>query len=773
MSIPIRDIAITGVGLVSCIGPNTDAAWKSVVERRRAMRPFTLCESLLPTDLTGGEAPDPQPDLLPRQPRETRLLRAAIDEARAQSRPMAAPDRTAAVFGTTLHGMRRAGEFLRSADPTALRAFPAAPSLLNALGGLPIGGPVLSNCSACSSGLGAVALGATLLSAGLADVVIAGGYDPVSEYAIGGFGALRLLAHADLRPFCKDRDGMKLSEAYAAIVLERADDAGARGAEVLAIVEAWGESSDSHHLTQPRPDGAGAARAMREALAGTPPSDIGLIAAHATGTPNNDAAEFAALRAVFGGALTRVPAVAFKGQLGHSLGAAGAAELILALRALRGQRVPPTANASRDALEFPDLQLNTGEATPARIHRTLNLSLGFGGANTCVVLASERGAQPRLGAPRPVPRDVVITGVGIVLPGIIGMDALVARLSDPAPLTTGPVREEQYAHLVNTRRVRRLSDYVKMTLAAAADACRDAAITDIHAFMDGGHALLGTMTGSTSFCESYYRELIEKGIDAANPVLFAEGVPNAAAAHLSMALGITGSCQSIIGARTAGLDALGLAWARIASGEWDRAVVSAGEEYHAIINDQLRACGLRDDADPEPFRGGRGSCTGAGAVALIVESADFAARRGAPRRALVDAWAARAGSAGLAERDGVCMVECAWRAIGAPAAAMTSANGNWLDGIEARGVSAACDDPVTVSSPISHFAETLSVTPLAALACLAGSGSLPRLRSRRPDLPEGTRPAPGNEPITDAGILCTDPAGLVSAIRVGVLRAAE
>ncbi len=760
------DIAITGYGLVSCLGPDAASAWRSVLEGRRAMRPFTRCESALPPERTGGEAPDPPDHVLPGEVRETRLLRVAIDEALAAARPAAPPDRTAAVFGTTLHGMRRAGEFLRTNDRGALRGFLGAPVLLAALRGLPVQGPALSNCSACSSGLASAALGVTLLEAGLADAVIVGGYDPISEYAIGGFGALRLLARGDLRPFCAGRDGMKLSEAYAALVIERAPDALARGAPVLALVEGFGESSDAHHLTQPHPEGAGAARAMRDALAraGAEPREIGLIAAHATGTPGNDSSEFAALASVFEDSLPDIPAVAFKSHLGHSLGAAGAAELILSIAALRSQHAAPTANIAATEIEFPSLALVIGPPRPVPIHRTLNLSLGFGGTNACVVL-SDRTTSPV--APRATAREVVITGVGVVLPGIVGLDALAPRLADPRPLDgdTGSVPEEQFAHLINARRIRRLSDYVKTTIAAAADACRDAAITDHADFMGACHAILGTMTCSTSFCEAYYREIIEKGIDAANPMLFAEGVPNAAAAHLSMALGITGSCQSIIGARTAGLDALGLARARISTGAWDRAIVSAGEEYHTLINDRLHACGLTD--------GTTGSCTGGGAVAFVLESRDAASNRGGRARAILGPWSAASCPGGLADSGAVSAGADAWRRIGAPPAAIASATRGLLAAIESRALRAGSSSPTVISSPAGHIAETLSVTPLAGLACLLSTGRLPGYRAPGATPPSGLTFADGSEPWHDAGVLATDPAGLFSALRVSPSPAAR
>src|SRR4029077_18239439 len=119
----------------------------------------------------------------------------------------------------------------------------------------PFTGDALTTCSACSSSLGSIALAITLLETGQLDLVVSGGYDTVSEYAYAGFNSLRLVADGPLRPFSKNRQGMKLGEGYGILVLERATDAAKRGAKVLAAIRGCGESADAHHLTQPHPRG--------------------------------------------------------------------------------------------------------------------------------------------------------------------------------------------------------------------------------------------------------------------------------------------------------------------------------------------------------------------------------------------------------------------------------------------------------------------------------------------------------------------------------------
>lgn len=774
-----QQVVITGMGLVCCLGAGVEEVWRAVAAGRSGMGPLTHLEARDGQTRIGGQAPDPPGDGDGRF-REIRLLRGAIDQALAQAgleksaRWPYVPDRCAVVLGTTLHGIRRGGEHLRFGSAEVLETFLAAPLLARAIEGLAISGPAMTTCSACSSGLGSVALGLTLLAAGQADLVIAGGYDPVSEYAYAGFSSLRLIAETSLRPFCAGRDGMKLAEGYGILVLERSSGASRRGTPALATVLGFGESADAHHLTQPHPEGEGAVRAVRAALAsaGITPGDIGLIAAHATGTPNNDASEHAAYASVFGEALSGIPTVAFKSHLGHCLGGAGAAELILSAMAMRDQTAPPTANLAGASREFPAIALIDGAARPSAIRCTLNTSLGFGGANTCVVLgrASEAPA-PEESPPQRRLEEVLITGIGVVFPGVIGSEALVGRLKgsagDPVRADTGAVSEEQIQSLLNVRRARRVSDYSKLVLAAAGLAYRDAGIEDAPAFGAECAAILGTMLGSMGYSEVYYRQIVADGVGAANPMLFAEGVPNAASAQLSMMMGIKGSCQTIIGSRTAGLDALGLAALRIQSGLWERAVVGAGEEYSPLVNSAMRACHLYAGTDGDlPFAGERGFVTGAGAVVLVLESSRAAQARGARARGRVLGYAASMappeGRAGAIER--------VVRRCGPAAALVSSACGSRLDGAERAGLAAATDRnlPVKVSSIYPHIAETFSVGPLAGIAALLLTGRLPRLLSPEAQFPGHLTGATGDEPVTEAVVIGSDLSGVCSGVRVAL-----
>ena len=735
-------------------------------------------ESPLPAAADGGQAPDLPPGFAPELPREVRYLRYTILQALSDAgiglRFPCSPDRCGIILGTTLHGMRAGGRFLRSGNFQHLQHFLAGSVLRDATADLSFGGCAVTTCSACSSSLSAIALGLSVLRAGQLDLVVAGGYDTISEYAYGGFSTLRLVAAGPLRPFARDRQGMKLAEGYGIVVLERSGAAAARGARAIASVLGYGESSDAHHLTRPHPEGEGAARAIHAALAdaGLEPPQIDLIAAHATGTPDNDAAEFLGMSRAFGAGLSRVPVVAFKSHIGHTLGGAGAVELVLSAMALRDQVIPGCANMRTEEVEFAGLQLAIGPARPACIRATLNTSLGFGGANACMILGEAdvagcdelaRTVGPSL-PPRPrritseaepagptskdfSAGEVLITGIGVAFPGAVGNEAFHERLLDTAhgQPSGGGIADAEIVDLLNARRVRRMSEYVKASLAAAVLCLRDSGVGDVSAFAENCAAILGTTHGSTGYCESYYRQIVTEGIAAANPILFAEGVPNSASAHLSLMLSLKGPCQTIIGSRTAGLDALRLAAARIRTGEWQRAIVGAAEEYSTVIQAAYR------DADITPS-------IGAGAVMFLLENpASLKSRGGRAVGRVIEGSGAAARPKRMPRLLRSVLDQLDW-----PAVLVGSANGTWLDRVEA-----SARAPIG-GSVYGTIAECFSVIPLAGIASVLLTGAIPR---PHPAAPREHRGRERTNDIRRFGAIATDYAGFVSGVAIERLSA--
>ncbi len=633
-------IAITGAGTCCSLGEGRHAILDAMLAGGVAIDEAPAIEGRFAPDDSGqtppvraAQANESAPAIGDASDRAERLLRrtveAALSEAgldRATLDAMRrAGRRVESIFGTTLGGMRHLGRAMRSDDLDEFRRTTTATVVRDVLAetGLPWGGPTIS--AACASGVSAVALGATALLLGEADLVVAIAYDPISEFAFAGFTCLRLVAPGPLRPFDAAREGMRVGEGYGVFVLERSDDAAARRATTIGRVLGWGGASDAHHLTQPVPDGRGAGRAILEATvalrdAGRLP---GLIAAHATSTPANDTAEHAAFRNAFGDDLATIPVTALKSRIGHTLGAAGAVELAVVLAAMERGHLPATANSTPDQASFPDLDLVTDTPRAIDASHAVVVSLGFGGADAAI--AVERGDVAPIVAPKPPVRsgdEIVVTGASMLIPAAGDLEL------DPNALDG----------LDDARAVRRLARFARLVRAAGILAVRDAALDETA--IRQASAFVGTRFGAAAYTLDYYDELVRDGLGAGNPLYFAESVPNIGSAQLSLGLGIQGTTLSVSGSMLSGIEALHLARRHLVSGQADRAIVVVAEESHARVADVLRRLGLLDD---------RGLAEGAGAI--VLERASVAAARGARVRGrLTDtmlAWPDRAGLEGV------------------------------------------------------------------------------------------------------------------------------
>jgi 3-oxoacyl-[acyl-carrier-protein] synthase II len=261
--------------------------------------------------------------------------------------------------------------------------------------GLELGarGGVHAPVSACASGAEAIALALDLLRAGRADVVVAGGTEAcIHPLPMAGFAQMRALSYRNdepelaSRPFDKARDGFVLGEGAGVMVLERGEDARARGARIHGVLAGAGVTADGYHITSPDPVGAQAARAIRLAMAdgGLSPAEVGHVNAHATSTPVGDAPEAQAIRAAVGG---HPVITATKSMTGHLLGAAGAVEAIVTVLSIRHGLVPPTRNLENQDDEV-QLDVVRGEPRQVALQAALSDSFGFGGHNVTLAFTS-------------------------------------------------------------------------------------------------------------------------------------------------------------------------------------------------------------------------------------------------------------------------------------------------------------------------------------------------------------------------------------------------
>ncbi|MBR2162940.1 MAG: beta-ketoacyl-ACP synthase II [Bacteroidales bacterium] len=252
-------------------------------------------------------------------------------------------------------------------------------------------GPCLPVVTACATSTHAIGEAYRAIRHGYADAIIAGGSEAcITQLGIAGFANAKALSKAEdpkyaSLPFNRNRAGFVMSEGAAMLVLEEYEHALARGAEIIAEVCGYGNTCDAYHVTAPRPDGKTQAAAIRQALdeAGYTSEDVLYINAHGTGTALNDVAETAAFKLAFGEDAYKAHVSSIKGAIGHLLGAAGAAEAVAAVLALKNGVVPPTINL--DDID-PECDLDYTPNVPVEAPLTIAISdsLGFGGHNGCL-----------------------------------------------------------------------------------------------------------------------------------------------------------------------------------------------------------------------------------------------------------------------------------------------------------------------------------------------------------------------------------------------------
>lgn len=390
-------IAVTGAGVICSIGRNKEEVWRAITESRSGIRKLTRFPGeTFPTDLA-AEVDGKIECLMPVSRREAkRLSRSdklaiiAAAEALAEAKPESL-ERAIVSTGTSTGGLLEGEDYYftritrgRSRAPasTVLQQPTSGPS--DAVGRIfGVGGGVISNATACASAGAAIGIAADYLRSGHADVAIAGGSDALCRLTYSGFNVLQAVDSEPCAPFSAKRKGITLGEGAAYLVLERWDDAIARGANVLVELCSYAATCDAHHPTAPHEDGRGAEAAMRGALrdAALSPKSIHYINAHGTGTLLNDSSESKAIAAAIG---SGVPVSSSKSYFGHTLGASGAVEAVVTVLALLHQVAPPTLRLQAAAADCA-LDYIPHTPRPMPMQNALSNTFGFGGSNVSLL----------------------------------------------------------------------------------------------------------------------------------------------------------------------------------------------------------------------------------------------------------------------------------------------------------------------------------------------------------------------------------------------------
>lgn len=642
---PLPRVVVAGMGAVTAHGLSVESLWAGVSAGAVAIRPLVHLSTERLAVQIGGEVVEaclpvhryPHPP--EHRDRVFDFTLMAAEEAmqtsgvRVGSGPRSVPaERWAVVVGTSVGGLQSAERwfagYLGRSAATGPALLPLAPpqALAEAVSAaFRTRGPTLTLATACATGANVLGYTADLIRFGYADAALAGGSDAITDVLFAGFGSLEALSPTPSAPFARSRRGLSIGEGSGMLVLLREDTAHSLGVPVLAEVAGYGLSADGYHPTAPQPDGAGAARAIRAALdaAGATPGGIGYVNAHGTGTLKNDEAETRGVRRALGAAADRVPMSSTKSMIGHLLGAAGAVEAIVTVKALEAQVAPPTANYDEADPEC-DMDYVPHTARPVAMEVVLSNNFGFGGANASLVIARPGALEaPHTVAPT---ERVVITGLGAVSPAGPTAGALWQAFADGRVCThfrggiwSGRFRLDPSPFL--TPRERRRMDRLSICAVMASTlALRDAAIRTGEGAGERIGVLFGTGMGPMESMEQLVRPLLEEGPGSANPAIFPNTVYNAAAGYVAMQLGVTGPTSTVTAGHAAGAVALQYAYDLVASRRADAMLCLAADTLTDVVLRAHRELGLL-------YAGGDGLALSEGGFALLLESLSSAQAR--------------------------------------------------------------------------------------------------------------------------------------------------
>jgi 3-oxoacyl-[acyl-carrier-protein] synthase II len=408
-----RRVVVTGIGLVTPLAVGTEETWQALIAGKSGIGPITHFDHTAFATHFAGEVKNFDPTRWVTS-REVRSLDPFVQYAIAAGSLAVADsglkidgafaERVGCFVGAGLGGVttiEATCKTLWEKGPRhGISPFFVPSIIVNlASGQLSIRhgakGPNLSQVSACSTGAHAIGDAFRVISRGEADAMICGGTEAtVTPLGVGGFNSMRALSTRNdapqqaSRPFDLDRDGFVIAEGAGIIVLEELEHAKQRGARIYAEMKGYGLNADAHHITSPAPEGEGAQRCMKLALADAKlaPSDIGYINAHGTSTKLGDAGETMAIKKVFGESARKMMVSSTKSMTGHMLGATGGAEAAFCALVVSRGVVPPTINYTTPDPEC-DLDYVPNTAREVRIQHVLTNSFGFGGTNACLILS--------------------------------------------------------------------------------------------------------------------------------------------------------------------------------------------------------------------------------------------------------------------------------------------------------------------------------------------------------------------------------------------------
>ncbi|MCR4702416.1 MAG: beta-ketoacyl-[acyl-carrier-protein] synthase family protein [Saccharofermentans sp.] len=623
-----RRCVITGLGIVSAIGNNTEECFEAALSGKSGIKDVESFDTSDCYSHKGAEVGLTNEQLADgRYDRTTALGIKAAGEALADAGIDMDSEEAAnigVILGSCIAGAACVEKYYkekcsgREGNLEDLKSMPATVIAGNVADFYNAGGITANIVNACAAGTLSLALAIDMIRGGRGEIFLAGGCDSFSSLAYSGFHALRALAPSDCSPF-NHSDGITLGEGAGVLVVESYEHAVKRGAKIYCDVLGSGVSSDAYHITAPRPDGEGQMSVIRRAIknSGLDFSDIDYVNAHGTGTAKNDESEFLSLKTMFEGN-DHVSVSSTKSMTGHCLGAAGAIEAVLTVKALAEGKLPPTTGYSDEDLKIleeksGDIDFIANKPRERDVNYAMSNSFAFGGNNASIVFARDPNKLNLL-CPK---QDLYVTGIGIVN----------GEYDENTNTYTTKLESDVFkSYGIKSAFLRKLDRLSQLQLLSGVRALEDAGITVSEENENIIGICIGTNDGPMTEIANFQKGIIRDGIDKGSAFAFPNTVYNAAGGYLSIATGIKGYNVTIANGFQSGLQSVCAAAGAILFGYESMMLASGTDECTDIDEEIYRDSGLTGE--------GR-AVLGEGSVTCVIEKDSSAAERGAKRYAKI------------------------------------------------------------------------------------------------------------------------------------------
>ena len=619
---------ITGLGLICAAGNDVDTCWQNICAGKTGIDEVKSvstegCVSHVGAEVHCEDLPAPEYD------RSVRLCLHAAHEAVRDGRLTDSAVREAGVIlGSCVGGAASIDHYYtgllqgRTEEQDVLK-MSASAIAANTAFALGANGETANIVNACAAGTMSVSYACDLIRLGRGEIFLAGGTDAFSSLAYAGFNALHALSAGPCSPL-NHSNGISLGEGAGILVVEEYEHAIRRGAKIYCEVAGWGVSSDAFHITAPQPQGEGQMAALHRAMvnAGTEAGDIGYNNAHGTGTAKNDAAEFLSLHTLFEGAAPSVSST--KSMTGHCLGAAGAIEAVLSVKALTENTVLPTTGYAPEDLaplaeKAGNLDCVVNVARERELENVMSNSFAFGGTNASIIFSKKPHPAEQTGK-----RRICVTGIGELLSEADGT-ASVQRELTPEDFGARDVKLGFY---------RKLDRFSQIQLISGMRALADGNITIDESNENDIGIVVGTSDGPMTEIVGFQKAVVEGGTANGSAFSFPNTVYNAAGGYFSIFAGIKGYNVTVANSVQAGLQSICYAADVLHNGSENIMVASGTDENTDVDAELYGKLGLLAETKPYSLEK-PGFVLGEGSVSLIVEKASSAEKRGAAKYAEV------------------------------------------------------------------------------------------------------------------------------------------